>query len=96
MNNQLCQLTSLVWEPTSVQINRTPHILESKKITKARNPKQSSKFVTGFGILHFMFRNFMSFINIISIYNPINVFAILYPTSLANLGIDVGTRYSYQ
>ena len=35
-------------------------------------------------------------IKIISLYNPINFFAILYPTSLANLVVGVGTRHSHQ
>ena len=52
-----------------------------KKITEACNPKQSSKFVRGYGVLHSMLRNLMSlFIKIISLYNPINIFAT--PTSL--------------
>ena len=33
---------------------------------------------------------------IISLYNPINCFTILYPTSLANLVVEVGTRHSPQ
>ena len=39
---------------------RKPHILQSKKITEARNPKRSSKFVRGYGVLHSMLRNLMS------------------------------------
>ena len=97
MNNQLCQLTTRVWEPARVQMNRKPHTLVSKKITEAHNPKQSSKFMRGCGVLHSMLRNLMSlFIKIISLYNPINFFAILYPTSLANLVVEVGTRHCYQ
>ena len=36
------------------------------------------------------------FIKIISLYNPIHFLAILYPTSLANLVVEVGTRHSQQ
>ena len=70
-------------------MNRKPHILESKKITEAHNPKRSSKFVRGHGVLHSMIRNLMSlFIKIIFLYNPINGFAIRYPTSLVNLVVE--------
>ena len=42
-----------------------------------------------------MSRNLMSlFIKIISLYKAIHFFAILYPTSLANLVVEVGTRHS--
>ena len=78
-------------------MNRKPHILESNKITEAHNPKRSSKFVRGYGVLHSMSRNLMSlFIKIISLYNTIHFFAILYPTSLANLVVEAGTRHSHQ
>ena len=44
-----------------------------------------------------MSRNLMSlFMKIISLYNPIHIFAILYPTLLANLVVEVGTRHSHQ
>ena len=44
-----------------------------------------------------MLRNLMSlFIESVSLYNPIDIFAILYPKSLANLVVDVGTRHSHQ
>ena len=33
---------------------------------------------------------------IFSLYNPIEFLAILYPTSLANLVVEVGTRHSHQ
>ena len=33
---------------------------------------------------------------IISLYNPIKFLAILYSTSLANLVVEVGIRYSHQ
>ena len=70
--NSFCQSTTRVWEVASVLINRKPHTLESKKITEARNPKWSSKFVRGHGVLHSMLRNLMSlFIKIISLYSPI-------------------------
>ena len=36
------------------------------------------------------------FIKIISLYNPINFVAVLNPTSLASLVVEVGTRHSYQ
>ena len=36
------------------------------------------------------------FTKIISLYNPIKFLAILYPTSLANLVVKVGTRHSHQ
>ena len=79
-------------------MTRKPHILESKKITDAHNPRRSSKFVREYGVLHSMLRNLMSlFIKIIFLYNPINIFfAILYPSSLANLVVEVGTRHSHQ
>ena len=79
-------------------MNRKPHILESKKITETCNPKRSSKFMRGHGVLHSILRNLMSmFIKIISLYKPINIFAILHPTSLANLVVvEVGTRHSHQ
>ena len=32
----------------------------------------------------------------ISLYNPINSLAILYPTSVAKLGVEAGTRHSHQ
>ena len=35
------------------------------------------------------------FMKIISLHNPI-IFAILYPTSLANLAVEVQTRHSHQ
>ena len=57
---QMSELTTRVWELASVQMNRKPHKLESKKITEARNPKRSSKFVRGYGVLHYMLRNLMS------------------------------------
>ena len=41
-------------------MNRKPHILESKKITEARNPKRYSKYVRVYGLLHSMLRNLMS------------------------------------
>ena len=41
-------------------MNRKTHILDSKKITEAHNPKRSSKFVRGYGVLHSMLRNLMS------------------------------------
>ena len=48
-------------------------------------------------MLHSMSRNLMSlFIKIISLYNPMHVFAILYPTSLAKLVVELGTRHSHQ
>ena len=79
------------------EMNRKPHILESKKITEACNTKRSSKFVRGYGVLHCVLRNLMSlFIKIISLYNPIHFFAILYPASLANLVVEVRTRHSHQ
>ena len=54
--------------------------------TGARNPKRSSKFVRGYGVIHSMTRNLMSlFKKIISLYSPPHFMAILYPTSLANL-----------
>ena len=53
----------------------------SKKITEARNPKRSSKFVRRYGVPHSMLRYLMSlFIKIISLSNPF--LAILYPISL--------------
>ena len=36
------------------------------------------------------------FIKMISLYKPINFLAILYPISLANLVVEVGTRHSHQ
>ena len=36
------------------------------------------------------------FITNISLFNPINFFAILYHISLANLVVEVGTRFSHQ
>ena len=36
------------------------------------------------------------FIKIISLYNHIHFLAILYPKSLANLVVEVGTRHCYQ
>ena len=72
-------------ELVSVQMNRKPHILESKKITEARNPKR-------FFILCYL----VQFHKKISFYNPINFFAILYPTSLVNLVVEVGTRHCHQ
>ena len=35
-------------------------------------------------------------IKIISLYNPIKFLANLYPTSLVNLVVEVGTRHSHQ
>ena len=44
-----------------------------------------------YGVLNSLLRNLKSlFIKIISLYNPINFFAILYPTSLVNLVVEVG------
>ena len=44
-----------------------------------------------------MWRNLMSLlIKIISFHNPIDFFAILYPTSLPNLAVEVETRHSHQ
>ena len=44
-----------------------------------------------------MIRNLMLlFINVFSLYKPIKFVAILYPTSLANLVVEVGTRHSHQ
>ena len=55
------------------------------------------KFVIGYGALHSMLRHSMSmFIKIISLYNPFYVFAILHPTSPANLVVEVGTRHNHQ
>ena len=68
-----------------------------KKITEARNRKSPSKFVREYGVLHFMLRNLMSlFIKNNSLYNPITFLATLYPTSLANLVVEVGIRHSHQ
>ena len=36
------------------------------------------------------------FIKIISLYNSIHFLAILYPTSLANLVVEVGTKHGHQ
>ena len=36
------------------------------------------------------------FINIISLYNPIKFLFMLYPTSLANMVVEVRTRHSHQ
>ena len=42
-------------------------------------------------------KNYMSlFMKSISLYNPIKFLAILYPTSLTNLMVEVGTRHSHQ
>ena len=57
--NYFRKLTSRVWELACVQMNSTPHVLEYKKITEARNPKRSSKFVRGYGVLHSMLNNLM-------------------------------------
>ena len=44
-----------------------------------------------------MWRNLvLLFVKIISFHNPINLFAILYPTSLPNLVVEVGTRHGHQ
>ena len=73
------------------------HTYWSLNKNEARHLKRCSKFVRGYSVLHSMLRNLMSsFINIISLYNPFNFFAILYPTSLANLVVEVGTRHSHQ
>ena len=90
-------MTTRVSELASVQMNGKQEILESKTITEARNPKRSSKFVRGYGVLHSMLRNLMSlFIKVISLYNSIIFLAILYSTSLANQVVEVGTRHSHQ
>ena len=36
------------------------------------------------------------FIEMISLYNPIKFLAILYPTSLVNLVVEVGTGHNHQ
>ena len=78
-------------------MNRKPHILKSKKITEARNPKRSSKCVRGYGVLLSMPRNSMSlFIKKIFLYITLLDFAILYPISLTNLVVEVGARHSHQ
>ena len=78
-------------------MNRKPHILEFKEITEARNPKRSSKFVRGYGVLIFYVKEFEVIVHkIISLHNPINIFVILHPISLANLVAEVGTRHSHQ
>ena len=56
-------------------MNRKPHILEAKKITEPCNPKRSSKFVRGYGVLHSMLRKLISLlISYISLHNHINFF----------------------
>ena len=51
----------------------------------------------GYGVLHYVLRNCISwFVTIISLYNPIIFFAILYPTSSTILVVEVGTRHSNQ
>ena len=76
-------------------MSRKPHILESKNIAETRNPKRSSRFERGYGVLHSMLMNLMSLLKKnISLHNPIICFAILHTTSLANLVVEVGTRQS--
>ena len=78
---------------------RKPHILGSKIITEAYNPKSqwSSQFPRECCVLHSMLRNLVSlFIKVFSLYNPISFFVILYPKSLVNRVVEVGTRHSHQ
>ena len=56
-----------------------------------------SKFVREYHVLHSMLRNLMSlFRKNIFLYNPIKFLAILYPKSVVNLVVEVGTRHSDQ
>ena len=52
--------------------------------------KWSSRFVREYHVLQSMLRNLMS----LSLHNHIKFLAILYPKSLANLVVDVGTMHS--
>ena len=59
--------------------------------------KWSTKFVSEYRVPHSLLRNYVSlFIKLISLNKHINFLAILYPTSLANLVADVGTKHWHQ
>ena len=66
-------------------------------MTEACNTKWSSKFVREYRVLHSILRNLMLlFMKSISLCNPIKLSAILYPKSLANMVVEVGTRHNHQ
>ena len=59
--------------------------------------KWSSNCVRVYSVLHSLLRNYISlFIKKIFLVYHYQILAILYPTSLANLVVGVGTRYSHQ
>ena len=73
------------------------HTYWGLKITEACNPKWSSEFVRESGVPRSLLWNEMSlFIKIIAFYNPIRFLAILYPTSPANLVVEVGIGHSHE
>ena len=76
---------------------RKPHIFGSKKITEACNPKMVFKICEGISCSSFFVKELdviahKNYFPCITILN----FGILYPTSLANLVVEVGTRHSHQ
>ena len=97
INNEFWQFTTRVWDQANIHMCQKPHILRSKKITKACNPKWSSNSVREYLVLHSMLRNWCHCSQkVFSLYNLIKVLAILYPKSLANLVVKVRTRHSHQ
>ena len=55
------------------------------------------KFVREYRVRHSMLRKLMSlFIKKYFLYNPIKFLAALYPKSLTNLVVEVGTKHSHQ
>ena len=66
-------------------------------MTEACNTKWSSNFVREYRVLHSILRNLMFCSwEVFSLCNPIKLSAILYPKSLANLVVEVGTRHNHQ
>ena len=81
----------------NTNIPETTHQYWGLKTTEVCNLKWSSKFVREYRVLHSMWGNSMSvFIKSISLCNLIKFLVILYPKSLANLVVEVGTRHSHQ
>ena len=97
MNNLFCQLTTGVWDLASVQMNRKPHISESKKKWPRHAIQNGLQNLWGDMVFFILCQGIWCHCSYkLFPYITLNIFAILYPTSLANLVVEVGVRHSHQ